>query len=388
MKTNTKLTTLGRDPHNHKGIVNPPVYHASTILFANYEAYKASRKDGYIHASYARYGTESTINFAKALAELEGAAGAFLTSSGMSALTTALLAVLGQGDHLLMTDSVYDPTRKFCNQELARMGIETTYYNPTLSPVEMDALIRPNTKVIFAECPGSLTFEMQDIPALAAVAHRHSIALMLDNTWAAPILNNPFKLGVDISIYSATKYVSGHSDLIMGVISANEKYLPIIERAHKNIGSCPGPDDVYLAQRGLRTLSVRMQQHEMAAREIAQWMQTIPEVTKVLHPALPDYEGHEIWKRDFSGSNGLFGFIVKPCSEAAVAAFVDGLEHFGMGYSWGGYESLILRLWLDNIRSVTKYGEGIYFRIHIGLEDIDDLKQDLEAGFKRMRALR
>lgn len=385
MKTNTKLTTLGRNPHKHQGVVNPPVYHASTILFPDYEAYKNSRKDGYIHASYARYGTESILAFASALADIEGAAGAFLTSTGMSALATALFAVLGSGDHILVTDSVYDPTRKLCENELKRMGVETTYFDPMIG-ADIEKLFKPNTKVVFLECPGSLTFEIQDIPAISAAAHKHNIVVMIDNTWAAPILNNPFALGVDISVYSATKYISGHSDLMMGVISANAKWLPVIEKTYKNIGPCPGPDDVYLAQRGLRTLSTRMRQHELAGLEIAKWLKTVPEVKKVFHPALPDCPGHEIWKRDFTGSNGLFGFLIKPCSEKAIAAFVDDLDHFGMGYSWGGYESLILRLWLDNIRSTTKYEEGIYFRIHIGLEDVADLKHDLEEGFKRMRA--
>jgi cystathionine beta-lyase len=386
MKTNTKITTLGRNPQKYDGVVNPPVYHASTILFKDYEAYKDSRKGGYINASYGRYGTPPIIAFAAALAELDGGAGAMITASGAAAQTTALLSVLSSGDHLLITDSVYDPTRKFCNMELKRWGVETTYFDPNIG-AGIEALFKPNTKAVFLESPGSLTFEIQDVPAIAAIAHKHGAAVILDNTWAAPILNKPFELGVDISAYSATKYVSGHSDLIMGVISANEKYLPIVEQTHKNLGACPGPDDVYLAQRGLRTLGVRMKQHETAALEIAKWMKTLPEVTQVLHPALPDCPGHELWKRDFNGSNGLFGFKVKPCSEAAIAAFVDGLHHFGMGYSWGGYESLILRLWLTNIRSLPQKDDDIYFRIHIGLEDIDDLKEDLEAGFKRMRAL-
>ncbi len=384
MKLNTKLVALGRNPHNHNGVVNPPVYHASTILFKNYEEHKNSRRDGYINASYARYGTESVLDFASALAEIEGAAGAFITSTGMIALVTAMYAVLSAGDHILMTDTVYDPTRKLCDGELKRMGVETTYFDPMIG-ADIEKLMQPNTKMVFLECPGSLTFEFQDIPAISKVAHEHGAMVMMDNTWAAPILNRPFELGVDVCVYAATKYVSGHSDLMMGVISANAQWLPMIERTYKNFGPCPGPDDVYLAQRGLRTLAPRMAHHQKAALEIAQWMKTIPEITKVFHPALPDCPGHEIWKRDFSGSNGLFGFLVKPCSEEAIAAFVDGLHHFGMGYSWGGYESLILRLWLDKIRSAKQYEEGVYFRIHIGLEDMEDLREDLAAGFKRMR---
>jgi cysteine-S-conjugate beta-lyase len=385
MKTNTRLTTLGRNPHKHQGIVNPPVYHASTILFKDYAEYKASRRDGYLNASYARYGTESVVAFARALADLEGAAGAFITSTGMSALTTALLAVLSSGDHILVTDTVYDPTRKLCENEFKRLGVETTYFDPMIG-ADIEKLFKPNTKVVFLECPGSLTFEVQDIPAISAIAHKHDAVVMIDNTWAAPLLNKPFELGVDISIYAATKYIAGHSDLMMGVISANEKWLPVVEKTFKNTGPCPGPDDVYLAQRGLRTLSTRMRQHQLAGLEIANWLKTVPEVVRVLHPALPDCPGHENWKRDFIGSNGLFGFVIKPCSEEAIAAFVDGLHHFGMGYSWGGYESLILRLWLDSIRSVCEYKDGIYFRIHIGLEDVEDLKHDLEEGFKRMRS--
>lgn len=383
MKQNTKITTVGRNPHANHGVVNPPVYHASTILFKDYEEYKASRQGGFIASSYGRYGTESTLSFAQALADLDGGYGGIVTASGVSAFTTTLFALLNAGDHLLMTDSVYDPTRKFCDAELARLGIETTYYDPMIGG-DISELIRENTKVVFCESPGSLTFEVQDVPVIAKAAHAKGVKVVLDNTYAAPILNKPYELGVDAVIYSGSKYVSGHSDLIMGVITANEETYSVINKTHKNIGACPGPDDVYLAQRGLRTLGARMKQHESAALEIAHWLKGRSEVLKVLHPALPDCPGHEIFKRDFSGSNGLFGVILRECSERQVAAFFDSLHHFGMGYSWGGYESLIIPLWLDKIRSVNQYKEGRYIRLHIGLEDVDDLKADLEAGFTRM----
>jgi len=385
MKLNTKITTLGRNPHDNHGVVNPPVHHASTILFKSYEEYKSSRQGGYLASSYGRYGTASTLAFAAALAELDGGHGGIITASGAMAYTTALLGLLQNGDHLLVTDSVYDPTRQFCDKELTRFGIETTYYDPMIG-AGISELIRPNTKVVFCESPGSLTFEVQDVPAIAKAAHAKGAYVVLDNTYAAPILNRPYELGVDVVVYSGSKYVSGHSDLIMGVITANERAYPIVSRAHKNIGACPGPDDVYLAQRGLRTLAARMAQHQTAALEMAQWLKQRPEVTKVLHPALPDCPGHEIFKRDFSGSNGLFGVVLKPCSEAQVSAFFNGLHHFGMGYSWGGYESLMIPLWLDKIRTIHNYGDGRYVRIHIGLEDMDDLKEDLDSAFKRMNA--
>lgn len=385
MKTNTKITSLGRNPGANHGVVNPPVYHASTILFPTYEAYKKSREGGYIASSYGRYGTESILSFAQTLADLDGGHKGIVAASGVAAFTTVLFSLLNSGDHLLMTDSVYDPTRKFCNAELARMGIETTYYDPLIGEGIGD-LIRENTKVVFCESPGSLTFEVQDVPAICKAAHAKGVKVVLDNTYAAPILNRPYELGVDAVIYSGSKYVSGHSDLIMGIITATEELFPQIEKTHKNLGACPGPDDVYLAQRGLRTLAPRLKHHEAAALEIASWLQTVPEVVKVLHPALPGCPGHNIFKRDFSGSNGLFGMVIRQCGEEAMAAFLDGMEHFGMGYSWGGYESLMIPLWLDPIRTVNKYTEGRYMRLHIGLEDVEDLKNDLEAGFRRMRA--
>jgi cystathionine beta-lyase len=387
MKNASKVTHLGRKPHQFEGVVNPPVMHASTILFKDYEEYKSSRKGGFLHSTYGRYGTSVTKDFAQTLADLDGGHNAIITASGVSAFTTALLGLLQAGDHLLVTDSVYDPTRKFCQQELSRFGITTTFYDPLIGG-NIAEMIQENTRLIFCESPGSLTFEIQDIPAIAKAAHAKGALVMLDNTYAAPLLNRPFELGADVVIYSASKYVSGHSDLIMGVISATEETYPKILRAHKNIGACPGPDDVYLAQRGLRTLSARLAQHETNALKVAEWLQSQPEVSAVFHPALLDCPGHEIFARDFSGSNGLFGFVMDEPGEAAMSALVDHLKFFGMGYSWGGYESLMIPLWLDPIRSVLQYNDGRYMRIHIGLEDVDDLIEDLDAGFERMRKTR
>lgn len=385
MKISSKVTHAGRTPHDYEGIVNPPVMHASTILFPSYADYKQSRQGGYIASTYGRYGTSSTKKFAQALADLDGGFNALITASGVAAFTTTLLGILNAGDHLLMVDSVYDPTRKFCDKELKRLGIETTYYDPLIGE-GISQLIRENTRVIFTESPGSLSFEVQDIPAISKAARAKGVKVIVDNTYAAPLLNRPFELGADVVIYSASKYVSGHSDLIMGVISSTEEMFPVLERAHKNIGACPGPDDVYLAQRGLRTLSARLKQHQDSARKVVKWLKTQPEVVEVYHPELPECPGHEIFQRDFSGSNGLFGFVIKEPGETAVESMMDGMKYFGMGYSWGGYESLMIPLWLDPIRSVRNYDKGRYFRIHVGLEDADDLIDDLDAGFNRMRA--
>jgi cystathionine beta-lyase len=385
MKAKTKYTHIGRDPFNHGRVVNPPPMRGSTILFKDYAEYKKARAGQLGTASYGRYGNYITEKFCEDLKELFGAHGIVLTGCGNSAFATTLFGVLNAGDHLLMVDTVYDPTRDFCERELSRLGIKTTYYDPTIG-ADIASLIRPNTKVIYAESPGSLTFELQDIPAISKVAHQHDICVIVDNTYGTPLLCDPFALGADIWLASASKYLSGHSDLLMGFICANEKYWPTIKRAHKSIGANPGSEEIYLMMRGMRTLGARMPVHEKAALEIAHWLSEQPEVTAIYHPAFEDCPGHEIWKRDYKGSNGLFSFTTNELPEEKIAAFVDSLEHFGMGYSWGGYESLCLPIfWLNKIRTASKPYEGQLFRVHIGLEDVEDLKADLHQGFEAMR---
>ncbi|MAN62192.1 MAG: cystathionine beta-lyase [Parvibaculum sp.] len=376
----TTIVTTGRDPHNNHGVINPPVYHASTILYPSVDALHA--RDAKV--TYGRRGTPTTFAFQDAIAELEGGYRSLVTPSGLSACSIALLAHLKAGDHVLVTDSVYGPTRTFCDVVLKRYGIDVEYYDPVIGP-GIANLLRPETTVVYTEAPGSQTFEMQDIPAIANAAHKAGALAMMDNTWASPLFCNPFVLGVDVSIQAATKYIVGHSDVMMGTITTNESAWRATIKNHGAIGITAGPDDIYLALRGLRTLSVRLHRHMETGILLAKWLEDRPEVSRVLHPALPTDPGHEIWKRDFSGACGLFGIVLKPVSAKAVAAMLDNLELFGMGYSWGGYESLIIPADPASNRTATKWApEGPLIRIHAGLEDPQDLIADLEAGFERL----
>ncbi|ABS64590.1 cystathionine beta-lyase [Parvibaculum lavamentivorans DS-1] len=378
-KQDTLIVTAGRDPEANFGIVNPPVYHASTVLYPTLEAVKTRAQP----VTYGRRGTPTTFALQDAIAELEGGYRSLLTPSGLAAVTTALLAHLKSGDHLLMTDSVYEPSRQFCDKVLTRYGIDVEYYDPRIG-AGIAALIRPETKVIFTEAPGSVTFEVQDIPAIAAAAHGADALLMMDNTWASPLYFKPFEHGVDVSIQAVTKYLCGHSDVMMGAITTTEAAWNETLATHGALGVCTGPDDIYLVLRGIRTLSVRLERHMETGLKLARWLAARPEVTRVIHPALPDHPDHAIWKRDFTGASGLFSIELIPCSEAALAAFLDGLELFGMGYSWGGFESLIIPQYPAKIRTATKWnGTGQILRLHAGLEDADDLIADLEAGFER-----
>lgn len=376
----TTIVTTGRDPHNNHGVINPPVYHASTILYPSVDALHA--RDAKV--TYGRRGTPTTFAFQDAIAELEGGYRSLVTPSGLSACSIALLAHLKAGDHVLVTDSVYGPTRTFCDVVLKRYGIDVEYYDPVIGP-GIANLLRPETTVVYTEAPGSQTFEMQDIPAIANAAHKAGALVMMDNTWASPLFCNPFVLGVDVSIQAATKYIVGHSDVMMGTITTNESAWRATIKNHGAIGITAGPDDIYLALRGLRTLSVRLHRHMETGILLAKWLEDRPEVSRVLHPALPTDPGHEIWKRDFSGACGLFGIVLKPVSAKAVAAMLDNLELFGMGYSWGGYESLIIPADPASNRTATKWApEGPLIRIHAGLEDPQDLIADIEAGFERL----
>jgi len=382
MKDDTLLVTGGREPENHQGAVNPPIYRASTILYPSVEAFEAPRQLRGVY--YGRGGVPTTFALEDAIAALEGAAGAVVTGSGKTAIAQALLTFLEADDHLLMVDTAYAPTRQFCDRVLSRFKVETTYYDPLIG-ADIDRLIRPRTKVVFLEAPGSLTFEMQDVPAIARVAHARGAVVMLDNTWATPLYFKSLQHGVDIAINAATKYIGGHSDLLMGVATATEEHYPRLRRGMQDLGCYVSPDDCYLALRGLRTLSVRLERHQATALRLATWLQERPEVERVLYPALPDDPGHALWRRDFLGASGLFGILLKPCPEKAWHALVEGLELFGLGASWGGYESLIMPNRPERYRTATAWDPAFpSIRIHAGLEDPDDLIADLEAGFARL----
>jgi cysteine-S-conjugate beta-lyase len=383
MKDDTLIVAAGRDPASHCGAVNPPVYRASTILYPTVAALEAPREVRGVY--YGRGGTPTTFALEDAVAALDGAHGALITGSGKTAIAQALLAFLKAGDHILMVDTAYAPTRQFCDRVLSRFAVETTYYDPLIG-AEVARLIRPETRIVYMESPGSLTFEVQDVPAIAAAARDHGILSVLDNTWATPLYFKPFEHGVDLCIHAATKYIGGHSDLMMGTVSCGEPLYRQLRNGMQDLGACVGPDDCYQALRGLRTLSVRLERHQANALRLALWLKGRPEVARVLYPALPDDPGHALWRRDFRGASGLFGVVLRPCPKAAVAALVEGLELFGMGYSWGGYESLIIPTHPERYRTATVWqAEGPSLRIHAGLEDPDDLIADLEAGFARLK---
>lgn len=389
MKPETRLVHAGRHPEQHQGTVNPPIHRASTILYPTVEAFERRIERRYgKESSYGIGGTPITFALADALAELSGGARSIVTSSGLSAITQALAAFLRAGDHLLVPDSVYGPTRTFCTSVLGRFGVETTFYDPAIGG-GIAALMRPATRVVYTESPGSLTFEIQDLPAIAAAAHEQGATVLFDNTWATPLLFRAFDHGVDVEIQAATKYLAGHSDLMMGVITARTE--PLFRRLRDGIGEfgdCVAPDLCYETLRGLRTLAVRLRRHEQSALEVARWLARRPEVRRVLHPALPDDPGHALWRRDFTGSSSLFGAVLRTESRPAVAAMVDGLQLFKIGASFGGFESLITVPQLKDNRTVRPWSEpGTLLRLHTGLEAPEDLIADLEAGLRRLTAV-
>ena len=384
LKPETRLVNAGRDPQAYHGFVNPPVYHASTVLYPTAED-QVSHRSRY---QYGRRGTPTSEALESALTELDGqaCAGVALLPSGLAAICTALLAVAGSGDHILVSDSVYRPTRTFCDGVLKRMGVETSYYDPLIG-ADIAKLIKPNTRAVFVEAPGSQSFEMQDIPAIAEVAHAKGALVLMDNTWATPLYYRAFENGVDLSIQAGTKYIGGHSDIMFGCVSANAKTLPALKNTVYTMGLCVGPDDMYLALRGLRTMGVRLARHFESGLRVARWLEQRPEVLRVLHPALENDPGHKIWQRDFSGASGLFSIVLKPTSEKSVYAFMNKLALFGMGYSWGGFESLVILFDCAEYRTATKWAPGgPTLRFHIGLEDADDLIADLERGFAALGA--
>ncbi|MEP9369774.1 cystathionine beta-lyase [Xanthobacter sp. VNH20] len=378
----TEVVRLGRDPFRFDGFVNPPVVRGSTVLYPNYADLAAHRS----RYSYGRRGNPTSEALETALQALEGSDGVALTPSGLSACSIALLSALAAGDHLLMVDTVYYPTRRFCDTVLRRMGVETTYYDPLVA-AGIAQLLRENTRAIFLEAPGSQSFEMQDVAAITAVARTRGITTLIDNTWATPLFFRPHDFGVDISIQAGTKYIGGHADLNLGTISAVGQSWKRVHDTHGDMGICISPDDAALGSRGLRTMAVRLERHQASALTLARWLQARPEVSRVLHPGLESDPGHAIWKRDFKGSSGLFSIILKPVDEPALAAFFDALELFGMGYSWGGYESLIIAFDCSTYRTATKWqAEGPGVRLHIGLESPADLMADLDQAFAKMAA--
>jgi cysteine-S-conjugate beta-lyase len=382
MHDDTLLVTEGRDPERNHGVVNPPIYRASTILYPTVEAFETPRELRGVY--YGRGGTPTTFALEDAVAALDGGHGAMVTGSGKTAIAQALLALLQAGDHLLMVDSAYAPTRQLCDRVLARFGVEITYYDPLIG-AGIEALVRPETRIIYLESPGSLTFEVQDVPAIVAVARRRGVLTVIDNTWATPLYFKPLQRGVDVCIHAATKYIGGHSDLMMGTVSCAESLYEPLRKGMYDLGSYVSPDDCYQALRGLRTLSVRLERHQANALKLATWLKARPEVERVLYPAFPDDPGHALWRRDFTGACGLFGILLKPCPTAAWHALIDGLELFGLGASWGGYESLIMPNHPERYRTATSWDTRCpNVRIHAGLEDPDDLIADLEAGFERL----
>jgi cystathionine beta-lyase len=376
----TRLVHAGHDFQTSHGFVNLPAFRGSTVLYPNVAALKSNT----LRYTYGRHGTPTTDALASAWTELSSAAGTALVPSGVAAIAMALQTALKSGDHLLMTDAAYLPARLFAERALRPLGIETTYYDPTIGAGVAD-LIRPNTRAIHVESPGSQSFEMQDVPAIAEAAHARGVCVILDNTWATPLLFPAHARGADLVIESGTKYLSGHSDLFLGLITADAEWWPRLAAYVDTYGIPPGPEDCLLALRGLRTMELRLREAERQALALAQWLETRPEVLRVLHPALPGHPGHAIWKRDYLGSSGLFTIVLKPAASQAVAAMLDGLELFGLGFSWGGYESLVIPFDCSKYRTATKWTPGgPTVRLQVGLEDIEDLKADLARGFERL----
>ena len=378
----TDLVHSGRDPATAHGFVNPPVYRGSTVLFPTVQ--KLWKRDQAY--TYGRTCTPTVKALEEAIAQVEGGVETELTASGYQAVSTAIFAFVKSGDNILVSDSVYYPTHRVCDRLLTKLGVETTYYDPVIG-ADIDKLVRPNTRLIFTESPGSQTFEVQDIPAIAAVAKKRKLWMLLDNTWATPLYFRPFDHGVDVSIQAATKYIVGHADAMLGAITSNARAAKLVAQAKDVLGVCPGSEETYLGQRGLRTLATRLAHHEKSGLEMARWLEARPEVARVIHPALPSHPQHDIWKRDFLGASGLFAIILQPTTDKALAAMLDSLELFGMGFSWGGYESLVIPFDPTSYRTATRWqAEGPALRFHIGLEDVADLKADFEAGFARRAA--
>lgn len=384
LNVGTRLVTAGRQHGESAVSVNMPVHRASTFLFDTLEDFEEASKTPFDGPFYGRVGTPTVFAFEQAVAELEGGYRTIAQASGIAAITSSLLAFLDTGDHLLLVDTTYENVRRFCQRILERMGIETTFYAPDLNERIVD-LIRPNTRMIYMESPGTGTFEMQDVPAIAKMARERGIVTAIDNTWATPYFFKPLEHGVDISLQAGTKYFGGHSDIMLGAVTMTEDCYDAVRRATQDLGGCAGSEEANLGLRGLRTLEVRLRRHEQSALEIAQWLEERPEVVSVLHPALPSFPGHEIWKRDYTGSTGLFTIELGSFTPDSVRTMINGLNLFKVGFSWGGYESQVLPMYPEKTRKVAKRpGTGALVRLHIGLETVSDLKDDLEQGLSRL----
>ena len=380
---NTRLSHAGRIPDEQFGFVNTPIYRGSTVLYPSVDAIN-KRDQRY---TYGTKGTPTSDALNTAWAEISGAAGSVAVPSGLAAVALALLATTKAGDHVLITDSVYRPTRLFAEDFLLRFGVTVSYFDPMIGS-GIASLFKDNTSTVFTESPGSQSFEVQDVPAIAAEAHKRGISVIMDNTWATPLFFPPHEMGVDIAVEAGTKYLGGHSDLLLGMVTANESHWKRLRETYDLFAMCAGPEDMFLALRGLRTMHLRLKHAEQQGLAMAHWLKDRPEVDKVLHPAFADCPGHETWKKYFKGSSGLFSIILKPYSDKAVAAMLDGLELFGMGYSWGGFESLVVPFDCKTYRTATQWNPGgPALRLQIGLEDVEDLKQELDAGFARLRAI-
>jgi cystathionine beta-lyase len=382
----TEVAHLGRDPRRFLGAVNTPVWRASTILFRNVAELEAASRGQFPGLSYGLHGLPTVTALQDALAALEGGHAALAVPSGLTATTFPLLALTRPGDHVLVTDAVYGPTRRFCDNHLRRLGVDVGYYDPLLG-ASITRELRSNTTIVFAESPGSLTFEVQDIPAIVAAAHAHGARVILDNTWATPLGFRAFDHGVDVAVQAATKYIGGHSDVLLGAVVANEPTFGALHRLWTDMGITASSDDCFLALRGLRTLAVRLARHQANALAVAAWLQAQPQVREVLYPALPGARGHDLWQRDFRAASGLFGVILQPVDAARVARMLDGLRLFGLGWSWGGFESLVIPTWPERSRTATTWDASApTLRFAIGLEDPQDLIDDLDEGFARLRS--
>jgi cystathionine beta-lyase len=389
MKKETKLIHGGRTAAHPPATVNLPVARASTVLFASLGELAATQKQFDAGEPIATYGIVNMPQrnaFEELVCALEGGHRAVTLPSGLAAVAVAILAVVKAGDHVLMVDSVYGPTRHFCDHTLAKLGVATSYYDPLASGEQVAALMRPDTTVVYVESPGSLTFEIQDVPAIARAAHARDAFVIADNAWGTGLYCPVMDYGVDLVVQPATKYLGGHSDVILGAVVANARAWPLLHAVSRDLGQTASPDDIFLMVRGMRTLAIRLERQGAAALEIANWLQGRPEVKRVLHPALASDPGHALWKRDFRGSSGLFGVELQPCTHEQVAALMDHCEHFGIGYSWGGFESLIIPANLRHGRQVRPWDGGPLIRLHIGLEDPADLIADLDVAFSRWRA--
>lgn len=384
--TDTKLCHVGYDPEDYHGFVNPPVVHASTVLFPNARAME-TRSQPY---TYGTRGTPTTDALCRAIDALEGSAGTILVPSGLAAITVPFLAFLSAGDHALIVDSVYSPCRHFCDTMLTRLGVEVEYYDPEIG-ADIERLIRPNTKLVHTEAPGSNTMEMQDIRAISDAAHKHDCVVTIDNTWATPLYFKALDFGADVTIHAATKYPSGHSDILMGTVSANAKHWPTLSEANITLGICGAPDDSYQILRGLRTMGLRLEHHYKNALSVARWLEARDDVARVLHPALESFPGHALWKRDFKGASGVFSFVLPAPSREKIKpkahAFLDALQLFGLGWSWGGYESLAVHVNLDDRKIRKGPTDGAVIRLQIGLENVEDITADLERGFAAAAAV-